>query len=206
MSIMLTHSSPQRICGNLLLFLIFLVVLSQCGSKEENQETSGLNLSFHLNVSYILPGNVRSCADIVNGGESNDSASEVSTSIVPPRVQYRGVTIDWKKDSELTVVAIVLEFKNTQLSGDKYTCSVDGEALHTLFAHDSNYKQGVISAPAKITSNENCYLHCGGIQLKEKEPSLNSVYIIGTATLLGYSTKDGLSIPIRTSTPVILGY
>ena len=189
-----------------ILFVPFLLFLVGCGSDtEESSDNQDLGLGFELNASYVLPGKVKSCVEVTSESE-NSSGNNEGGGVSPPRIQYRGITIDWKKESKLTVVAIMLEFTSNKLKQETYNCSVDGEELHSLFEHDPNYSNGVISSSAKIVSNEKCYLHCGGFELNEEAPRPNSIYISGTATLLGYYTEEGLSVPIRTSTQVIVGY
>ena len=182
------------------LFFCGIFFLSKCSEKEE--EAGELALNFSLNRSYILPGEASSCKQILAGQGGADESKDIRS----PRIQYKGITIDWKRDAELTVVAIVLEFKNPKLEGDFYTCSINGDDLHALFGQDPNYNQGIIPRAAKVTSNDSCYLHCGGAQLKNKNPVARSISIQGTARIIGYSTEESLSVPIQSSTSVLIEY
>lgn len=172
----------------LLLTAAFLLSLSSCGQKGEDE----ISISLSPSSSFVVPGDDSTC-----GG----------TSVSGPRISYRKLNVTWKVNQPLYIVNINLKFIGGGLSGGTYRCDINGKELNALFANNADFNKGEVSPASagniELTSDA-CAITCGGVSVSDENVAFRAS---GMAKLVGYTVdSDGNQRPIKAQTQVFLEY
>ena len=188
------------------LFLSSLVLLS-CSQEDEEYsftvETSTTTTNILNGVSHA------SCAALKD--YAADPTTDLTYDVTSEAVYYNGMSLEWTGDKALSIIAVSMVFKNENLSGGKFECSLGIEEIEALFGDDQNFTALTRKVRAKlegedsvkVTSAEGCLVLCGGMAFKNPD---KATLVTGTLEVYGAYYDDDTYVGTTARTPITSFY
>ena len=190
----------------LILFLSSFVILS-CSQEEEEftvtVDTSSTTTNILNGVSHA------SCSSLKD--YAADPTTDLKYDVASEAVYYNGMNIEWNGNKDLYIIAISMVFKNENITGGKFECSLGIEEIEALFEGDANFSsvsrtiRPIVEGEksVKIVSADGCLILCGG--MKFKNPS-KATLISGTLEVYGAYYDGDTYVSTTSRTPITSFY
>jgi len=190
----------------LILFFSSFVILS-C-SQEEEEFT--LTVDTSTTTTNILNGvSHASCASLKD--YAADPTSDLNYDVASEAVYYNGMNIEWTGTKALSIIAISMIFKNENITGGKFECSLGIEEIEALFEGDANFTsvsrtiRPIVGdeESVKIVSADGCLILCGGMTFKDPT---KATLVSGTLEVYGAYYDDDTYVSTIAKTPITSFY